>query len=279
MLFNKQAKISCAFAASLLLAITVTAATAAEQAIKQHQAQQQTTEQYSETIKLSRASSYGELPMQARLSLPSSDKPLPAIIVLHGCTGQEAALDGAWSQRFTAQGYAVLNLDSFGPRNIERACNGEVNGITRMRDAAAARDYLQTRPEINAERIGLFGISHGGWGALEAAERKFVKPIKPFQAIVALYPFCGLSLSRLTTPSLILIGDADTITPASQCSNVFRDDETEAHEVIIYPGATHVFDWQDVDNSSVPEHELRYDAEATADAIQRSMAFFAEHFK
>lgn len=86
------------------------------------------------------------------------------------------------------------------------------------------------------------------------------------------------------TPLLILIGKEDDWANASGCSFYMPGEagyylEEPKHEVIlkIYPGAYHDFDWPGVE--SIPGHILKYDPEATADAIVRVKNFLAKHLK
>lgn len=65
-------------------------------------------------------------------------------------------------------GYGVLQIGS-------RACAASPAPITlggdEIFDAEAGFNFLLTRPEVDAEKIGLFGFSMGGVGAIRAAAR------------------------------------------------------------------------------------------------------------
>ena len=58
------------------------------------------------------------------LARPPGAGPFPVVIGLHGCaglytrSGEIGARETDWSQRLVRTGYAVLLVDSFGPRRV-----------------------------------------------------------------------------------------------------------------------------------------------------------------
>ena len=94
------------------------------------------------------------------LARPAGTGPFPVVIGLHGCAGLYArsgeinARESDWSGRLTAAGYAVLLVDSFGPRGIKALCNDRERSLTpagRAHDAFAAIDIgLDTEASWNA---------------------------------------------------------------------------------------------------------------------------------
>ncbi|HUU53454.1 MAG TPA: alpha/beta fold hydrolase [Armatimonadota bacterium] len=97
------------------------------------------------------------------LHLPETT-PAPAIIMCHGFTGHKAEshrlfVDAA--RDFTRHGLAVLRFDFRGSGDSE----GEFHEMTVSReidDARAALDCLTSRPEVEANRVGVLGLSLGG---------------------------------------------------------------------------------------------------------------------
>jgi dienelactone hydrolase len=152
------------------------------------------------------------------LILPQGSGPFPAVIVLHGCYGVSPNYR-IWARWLASWGYAALIIDSFRPRGIAILCGRgrELPPALRARDAFAAAAYLGKRSDIDPNRIGAIGFSHGGWSALfaaidDAATRSGTPPLK---AIVAFYPWSLAVSPRLATDVQILIGDADDWTPAT----------------------------------------------------------------
>jgi dienelactone hydrolase len=116
--------------------------------------------------------------LAATLHLPAAAKRLPAIVLVHGSgrlTGDAVAR--GMKDRLMAMGLAVLAYDKRGVG----ASTGEYTGIGpsnsgRMfdllaTDALAAVDALADHPAIDRSKIGLLGVSQGGWIAPLAASR------------------------------------------------------------------------------------------------------------
>jgi predicted alpha/beta-fold hydrolase len=105
-----------------------------------------------------------------QLWLPPGNGPFPTVLVMHGCGG---ILDNhrSWAGRLVGWGYAAVIVDSFGPRNQRRVCENvdSIPTIVRGLDAHNAATYLRTLPNIQADRIGIVGFSHGGGATFYAA--------------------------------------------------------------------------------------------------------------
>ena len=155
--------------------------------------------------------------------------------------GAHAPRDGAWVERFTSWGFAVLRLDSLGPR--AKTCNssGDLPSFDRAVDAYSAKEWLSQRPEIDPDRIILAGWSHGGAAVLTALGSPpplfgARKGTKPFVAGIAFYPDC-FTPNEVQAPVLILIGSADTWSPVNLCRQM---QEHPKIRLMVYPGPTRV---------------------------------------
>lgn len=108
------------------------------------------------------------------LSVPSNSKPMPVVILLHG-VGDRKTVDyiEAGHDYFIKSGYAVLRIDvaNHGDRKEHDYDFNLVDGyrywtrdiITQtVFDLRRSIDFLETRPELDSNRIGFFGISLGG---------------------------------------------------------------------------------------------------------------------
>jgi dienelactone hydrolase len=211
--------------------------------------------------------------------LPQGKPPFAAVVVMHGCSGISPSTY-AWARRLASWGYAALVVDSFGPRGVKNVCGHglDIPGGLRAKDAFAAAAYLRGRADIDPERLGLVGFSHGGRAALVTAEERSATAAgaKPFKAIIAYYPGCSRISQPLATDVQILIGDADDWTPVTLCSDlVARYAGAPAHKPLlkIYPDALHAFD------TNLPEriyfgHRLAYDAAAATDSFDMTKQFF-----
>lgn len=260
-----------AFAATLTL---LTAAHAAQQAPGQHPP----LAVNDDTVSVVRGTQAGTL------VLPQGTPPFAAVILLHGCGGVSQNMQ-SWAKRLVSWGYAALILDSFGPRGIETVCNRGSQFLPRERakDSFAAAAYLRQRADIDPARIGLIGFSHGGSTALAAAvqNRVMAYDAKPFQAVVAYYPYCPSVAPQLANDVQILVGSDDDWTPAPRCVDFAAlYAGTSAHKPLlkVYPDAVHVFDAPGAPRLYFGHH-LAYDAAAAADSFQVTRQFLDRHLR
>ncbi len=238
------------------------------------------------------------------LFLPAGPGPFPAVVALHGCggLGSASAMVGGrhkdWGQQLVAQGYIVLFPDSFSSRGLGSQCvvrDRTVRpGKERVMDAIAAKSWLQQRGDVMPQRVSLLGWSNGGSSVLWATARdKKPRDDKPdFNAAIAFYPGCRLVAqsaerrdweSRL--PLLILIGEADTWTPAEPCRQLVKltQDGGRDATLVTYPNAVHEFDHPDrkptkrtglaFTGDDSGEAMVATDPEARQDALTRVPAF------
>ena len=104
---------------------------------------------------------------------PKGSGPFPAVVHLSGCDGPNSAsavrLQKVFVDHDVADGEAVLILDSFTPRGIEKGdCDKSPDMVFLMRraeDAYAAQRALAQRPDIDATRIVLQGYGDGAIAA------------------------------------------------------------------------------------------------------------------
>ena len=214
-----------------------------------------------------------DLRLWAALHKPAGPGPHPVVVILSGCLGLQQVSDGVWARRFREWGYSVLRVDSyFDPRRkVDDRCF-EVVGAARARDAHATWQWVQGRADLHPDRVALFGISHGGWGALLAAdERNFQGP--RFAAISALYPWCPLRMGRVRTPLLIVAAGNDRIAPAWRCAEMrIQEEATDVVSYQVLPGASHGYDVPGIGNV-FPDQGVRHDAEATRETVRSIRAF------
>ncbi len=223
--------------------------------------------------------------LRGMLMRPEGDGPFPAMVLLHGCDGM--VYDSPWVENHLLPwGYVLLRVDSFGPRGIVSVCEGndwlKASPLIRARDAHAGKDFLANLPYVDEDRIAVMGWSHGGMTVLEAvgnwARSEPLRP-DPFEAAIAFYPYCKLKLPRVDAPLLVLIGDADDWTPAQYCRQMELTGEApHDYQLIVYPGATHAFDWHESPGEFLG-HKMIYDPAAYEDAYRRAREFLERYLK
>jgi dipeptidyl aminopeptidase/acylaminoacyl peptidase len=234
----------------------------------------------------------------------------PAIVWIHG-DGVNQNYDGWHVQRNYAvyysfhqyllqQGYVVIAPDYRGSIGYGSAWREGVYmdvGGKDFRDAAMSADYLKTLPYVDAERIGVWGLSYGGFFTLLA----LTDMPTTFRAGVnvagvadyAMYyedPYHGgwtvsrigtpeqnpsvyaqaspiSRIDRLVRPLLVLHGTADVNVPylhsVRLIDELLKKDKGRLVEFMTYPGEFHYF---------TRAHVLK-------DAWTRVAAFFETHLK
>ena len=178
---------------------------------------------------------------------PVGTGPFPAVVMLHGCGGppSRASADAAGAA-YAALGYALLIVDSFGPRGVAQRCLVEHGApVDRIMDAYGGLLYLAGLPFVDPDRIAVVGYSQGADAALVAVQRGGVESqfAQKFHAAIAYFPYCVDSHSAVSVPALILIGDLDEATPAQACKEMMarRSGEGAPLRLVVYPGAHHAF--------------------------------------
>jgi dienelactone hydrolase len=110
----------------------------------------------------------GKITLAGTLVLPGGSRPHPVVVLFHGSGAQKRDLFTArW---FAEQGMAALAYDK---RGVGES-TGNFRTVPFMElcdDGLAAIDYLKSRKEIDAKRIGVWGLSQGGWLGPLAASR------------------------------------------------------------------------------------------------------------
>ncbi len=224
--------------------------------------------------------------LRAELVRPEGSGPFPAVVLMHGCGGWQPAVHYALQRHaeyLAKHGYAVLDLDSFGPRHVSggKLCASDARLRDalqyRLNDAFDALRYLEAQPFVDARNIFLMGQSNGGSVALEAAsadERASNDGTIAFRAVVAYYPWCGVYSglrAQLVSPVLIFSGGMDDWVSARECQAIHAKGADLA--VDVYREAAHSFDVDTLPQRYLG-HLIGYDEPAAEDSEAKMLAFF-----
>jgi dienelactone hydrolase len=210
---------------------------------------------------------------------PTGAGPFPVIVLMHQCAGLNAAV-AAWARAAVARGYVVLLVDSLAPRNVKSVCFGPRDGVNFFRgarDALQAAEHLRKQSYVDGKRIAFVGFSWGAMVGLLTASSHYVGALKfesGFAAVASFDPGCfritpkerppfDLVNPDISRPLLVLMGDGDTETPASECIDKLDALKRSGMPVEwhLYPGATHCWDCQQLDGLSkvdVRGHRVEY---------------------
>ena len=109
------------------------------------------------------------------LYLPASEAPHPAVVIAHGSLKAPREAYHLFASGLTRQGIAVFSFDKRGTGKSggeyqEQNNASEENLKLLASDVASAAEVIADHPSIDARRLGVFGISMGGWLAPIAAE-------------------------------------------------------------------------------------------------------------
>jgi 2,6-dihydroxypseudooxynicotine hydrolase len=205
--------------------------------------------------------------MVANLRRPPDDHRPPLVILLPGLDSTKEEFFN-WENVFLKRGLATLSLD--GPGQGETGYNSFIRPDYELA-VAAALDTLQHRADIDLNRVGLVGVSMGGYYAPRTAA--FEPRVKAVVPIGGPYNFgeCwdqlplltretfvhhsgaadqaagrkrALQLSlegvaeRITQPMLVIFGKLDRLIPWQQAERLAA--EAPNAQLVMYPDGNHV---------------------------------------
>ena len=190
--------------------------------------------------------------ISGRLTIPPTDRPVPAVVITHGCGGA-GPVEGSWGRTLAGAGYATLVLDSFGGRGVGSICSGTetVSIPSILGDVFRAAERLREHPAIDPDAIAVMGLSFGGRTAMWSAREDFVELLDgtPFDAHLAFYPTgCYIRLADeaavVDGPIRIFHGTADDWLPIDDCEAMVDRLRPEGVDIdlLAYEGGLHGFD-------------------------------------
>ncbi|MET8508111.1 alpha/beta hydrolase [Streptomyces sp. NPDC004787] len=143
----------------------------------------------------------------------TSDGTFGAVVISPGFTAYESSI--AWlGPRLASQGFVVFTIDTL--TTLDQP-------DSRGRQLLAALDYLtqrsSVRGRVDASRLGVMGHSMGGGGTLEAAKSR--------PSLKAAIPLTAWNTDKtwpeISTPTLVVGADGDTIAPVATHSEPFYE--------------------------------------------------------
>ncbi|MFJ5831512.1 alpha/beta hydrolase family protein [Streptomyces sp. NPDC093089] len=143
----------------------------------------------------------------------TSDGTFGAVVIAPGFTAYQSSM--AWlGPRLASQGFVVFTIDTL--TTLDQP-------DSRGRQLLSALDYLtqrsSVRGRVDATRLGVMGHSMGGGGTLEAAKSR-----PSLKAAVPLTPWnTDKTWPEITTPTLVIGADGDTIAPVATHSEPFYE--------------------------------------------------------
>ena len=196
----------------------------------------------------------------------------PAILYIHGGGGRFVLgypdqnngfyhMSYGVIQYFVNKGYIVAEVNYRGGsalygRAFRNPTEYQAEGVSEYRDVLAAGLYLKNRPDVDPERLGVWGLSYGGWltgqalsrnsdifkaGAIYAGVQHRSTSLDPQNLAYQSSP--SINIDKWTSPTLVVHGDDDRNVEFSQTIgiiNLFRA-RGIPHKLIVFPDDTHYY--------------------------------------
>jgi dienelactone hydrolase len=228
-------------------------------------------------------SSVDASPLLGYLARPDLAGRLPAVVVLHWCSGF-GSHDTAAALKLKSWGYVALAPDSLGDANL---CQHGSGSAAEAVDAYAALRWLVAQDFVDRSRVAVTGYSMGASAVLYATEAGPLERMQPehFRAAVAYYPSCQISNGDMTVPMMILIGERDDWTTADACRKLAAHEsdigitrfpgQGVPVQLVVYPDAVHAFDSPGQPHTYLG-HAIAHDAAAAGDAEARVRTFLRD---
>ncbi|MBI4634728.1 MAG: dienelactone hydrolase family protein [Candidatus Rokubacteria bacterium] len=216
----------------------------------------------------------GDLDIPAMLATPSGPGPHRGVVFVHGRSGLNERLRGE-ARRLAERGFVVLAPDYHTARFIPEmpiAHDPATEG-----DVERAVDVLRSLPGVGRGRIGVVGISRGGYHAALLGVRR-----QEVGAMVGYYPHLVSpnaaepeqayrympEVEQWRVPALLMVGELDHQLRRELVARVAERLKQRGVyvELVVYPGAQRAFDFRRNDRTLG-------DDLAREDALNRTVRF------
>ena len=183
----------------------------------------------------------GDTELEGTLGVPADAKGI--VLFAHGSGSSRFSSRNRYVARMLRDaGLATLLLDLLSPAEerideVTRQHRFDIGLLARR--LVATIDWLGAQPETARLSVGMFGASTGGGAALVAAAERPGR----VDAVVSRGgrpDLAGDALSRVRAPTLLLVGERDDV--VIDLNEQARREMTAPVEIVIIPGATHLFE-------------------------------------
>lgn len=227
----------------------------------------------------------------------AGDKPLPTVLLFHGCGGRRPHLS-AYAEAAAALGFRAFIIDSFAPRGWGRAfavsmvCTGLVmQGYERSGDVLAALWGISQRPDVDGSKLVLLGESHGAWSIMDLMTQTLTQPgdariadpdpkwLSGIAGLFLIYPYINFPARsnghgwQHKPKTVGVLAKRDHLTPFDHSQRVFarlKRAGLDYSELAL--DATHAFDEETFDKFG----PMRFDPVATETCVEAWKTFLKD---
>jgi carboxymethylenebutenolidase len=209
----------------------------------------------------------GDVQVPALLLLPKQPGPHAAVLFVHGRSGLNERVQGE-ARRLAARGFAVLAPDYHTGRFIPDSPID--HDPDTEKDVERGLDFLKTVSGVKADRVGVIGLSRGGYHAALLGTRR-----AEVGTVVGYYPHLASpnapepvqvyrympEVEQWKVPALLMVGELDHQLRREQVVRVAErlKERGVPVELVVYPGAQRAFDFRR-NNRTVGDDLAREDA-------------------
>jgi len=177
---------------------------------------------------------------------PDTEIAHPALLVLHGSGGAASYWMDQFAPVLNKFSAAVYAPRYFGKTGTVRATTDMIldgrHFIAWLKAIQDALDYVASRPKVDPARIGVLGVSLGGYlaVALGIEERRICSVVEISGGVPLGWED---RLHSNMAPTLILHGEQDRVVPVSEAHKLQKllRERRVKHEIEIFPNETHWF--------------------------------------
>ena len=174
---------------------------------------------------------------------PQRPGTFPALLVIHGSSGPVSSFVGGYAQQLANLGYVVFFVHYFDATGTTWSSFSGIRThfMTWLRALADAITFAVRHSKVDPRRIGMLGVSLGGYLSLSLASND--RRVTTVASLMGGMPPEIIAEAEYMPPTLLLHGEADSVVPVSEAfavESLLKRLGTK-HELKVYPGQGHSF--------------------------------------